>query len=269
MVISYFIVEHMPAANVVIYGLGYAHYALGLKYSKRGVANAWTKPRSKAIVLGALITSFLLAGMPMVITGIIVYFGFHHAISEAYFQQDSQKVRTAHGFLVLGTYLAIIASNIPQIPHLVEVGWGLTAASVVVLLTVLRNEPNRDQINPIKRFPWLVVGPLFLVSSIWFPVNWKTLTLFHFIFWGALPLLRPGLIQGVALKRYWTETALTNAGCVALVLLLYRYGTNAGNQLPYLVMTQLFFAWSYLHITWSFVVSGANPPWVKRLVGAA
>ena len=269
MVISYFVIERLPQANVIVYGLGYAHYALGLKYSKRGVANAWAKPRSKAIILGAFITSFLLAGIPWVVTGIIVYFGFHHAISEAYFKQDSPRVRTVHGFVVLGTYLAIIANNIPWIPYLVEVGWAMTMLAGLALIFVLRKEPNGSEINPLKRFPWLVVGPAFLVSSIWFPVDWRTLTLFHFVFWGALPLLRPGMIQGKALTRYWTETALVNAGCVAVVLLLTQYGTNTGKRLPYLAMKQLFFAWSYLHITWSFVVSGANPPWVKRLVGAA
>ena len=87
--------------------------------------------------------------------------------------------------------------------------------------------------------------------------------------WGALPALRPGLIKGCALKAYWTETVLINAGCVALVLGLNLFGKNTSNQLPDFAMTQLFFAWSYLHITWSFIVSGANPPWVKRLVGVA
>lgn len=266
MAASFLIMEQMANANIVVYGLGYAHYALGLKYSRRGVSNAWLKPRSKAILLGAVVASFLLAGIPMVVTGIIAYFGIHHAISEAYFDQATPRIRTAHGAVVLGTYLSIISSNIPFIPHLMEIGWAVTAVSAAFLLVAVRKEGS--PVSAFKRFPWLTIGPAFLLLALWVPVDWRTLTIFHFIFWGALPVLRPGMLTGAALKTYWTETALVNAACIALVLLLNRWGGSGPQNIPYLAMTQLFFAWSYLHITWSFVVSGANPPWVKRLVGA-
>ena len=270
MLASFAIMEKMPEANVLVYGLGYAHYALGLKYSRRGVNSAWERPRAKALLLGAFATSFLLAGIPMVVTGIIVYFGIHHAISEAYFQTDSPRVRTAHGAVVIGTYLSIISSNLSFIPHLMEAGWVVTILAALALIVAVKSESGKlDWSLMLRRFPWLTIGPAFLILAFWLPVDWRALTLFHFIFWGALPALRPGLIKGRALKTYWTETALINAGCVALVLGLNLFGKNTSNQLPYFAMTQLFFAWSYLHITWSFIVSGANPPWVKRLVGVA
>ena len=266
MLISFALAEVLDTyyLSTAVYGLGYAHYALGLKYSRRGVTNAWQRPVAKGLILLALVGSFLLAGQTWAVPGIIIYFGVHHAISEAYFTQESTHVRSAHGVVVLGTYLAIIFRNLGFFPYAQQAGWVITAIGIAALLYYVKGEKNL-----LNRFPWLVIGPAFLFLSNWLPVDWRVLTIFHFIFWGALPALRPGMIKGMALRTYWTETAVVNALSLVVVFALYFYGLSTRNGLPYMAMTKLFFAWSYLHITWSFVVSGANPPWIKRLVGAA
>lgn len=266
MLISFAVAEVLSGymLSTAVFGLGYAHYALGLKYSRRGVTNAWQQPVAKGLILTALVGSVLLAGQTWATPGIIVYFGIHHAISEAYFAQESAQVRSAHGVVVLGTYLAIIFRNLSFFPYAQQAGWVITAVGIAALLYYVKGQKGI-----LNRFPWLVIGPAFLLLSHWVVVDWRVLTLFHFIFWGALPALRPGMIKGMALRKYWTETALANTFSLVAVFALYYYGLTTQNGLPYMAMMKLFFAWSYLHITWSFVVSGANPPWIKRLVGAA
>lgn len=267
MVISFAAAEVLSEENLaaVVFGLGYAHYGLGLKYSKRGVENAWTKSRPKALLIGAVIGAFLLAGKEWAVPGIVTYFGVHHAISEAYFSPESPSIRNAHGVVVLGTYISIIFRQLQYVPYGQELGWVLTAAGIIALLAASKG--NRQGL--IQRFPWLIIGPAFLVISHWVPVTWLVLTLFHFVFWAMLPLLRPGMIKGDALKKYWKETAWTNGLCVLGTVGLLKFAYAAGNSIPFSAMRGLFYAWSYLHISWSFVVSGANPKWVKRAVGVA
>jgi hypothetical protein len=263
--------------NILLLGLTFAHYSLGLVYSVRGLNHSWNRDRPKTLLLLLMPLGFIPLGTDWLLPLLVFYFGIHHAISEAYFVKsqgtpEMTQVRTSNWILIIGSYFAIVAKDTlyPEITF--NLGWGCIAIGTLSWFWFRRRLPNLGAITVkeiLCNYPWIVIGPVFGVLSYYISVDWRVLVLYHVVFYIFLPLARPGMLKGPTLKTYWSRTIFVNVMCLAGMVFLYWHAKTFNAILPLAITEGIFYGWTFIHISWSFLISGANPMWLKKLLKTA
>jgi len=252
----------------LMYSLGYTHYLLAVHYSKRGIQKAWSKAPAKTLLLMLLPLSFVpLFLNDAAIPGLVLYFGVHHAMSEVYFdsRHHSKRLRNVHFMALIGSYFAITGHHLT--PWVDDMGWLLTVVMTPAFFIINRKYDQHDLRSLIFTCPWIILGPLVAIFGEFIFLDWRFLINWHFLFWLSLPYLRKGMFTAKQKKVYWIQ----NIGLSALFFgLFYTVSSTrtlgfAGGLIATAWFGQLFLFWSYFHISWSFLVSGGNPQWLKSL----
>ena len=254
--------------SFLMYSLGYTHYLLAVHYSKRGIQRAWSKRPAKTILLILLPLSFVpLFLNDLAIPGLVFYFGLHHVMSEVYFdsRHHSNRLRNVHFLALIGSYFAITGHHLA--PWVDDMGWLLTLVMTPAFFIINRKHDRHDLRSLIFTCPWIILGPLVAIFGEFIFLDWRFLINWHFLFWLSLPYLRKGMFTAKQKKVYWIQ----NIGLSALIFGLFYTASFtrtlgfAGGLIAMAWLGQLFLFWSYFHISWSFLVSGGNPQWLKSL----
>ena len=273
LVVCSYMATSMPINYTVLmmYSLGFTHYILAIHYSKRGLQKAWSSGIAKWPLLLLLPLSFVpLFVDGTAIPGLVLYFGFHHAMSEVYFdsKQHSRRLRNAHYIAVTGSYFAITGHHLKFLPWLDELGWVSMLVATPIFFIVNQKHDQHDLRSLISTCPWIVLGPLVAILGEFVILDWRFLINWHFLFWLSLPYLRKGMFTLKQKKTYWIQNVLLSA----IIFTLFSVGTfypsvlgDIGSLVLIHWLGQLFLFWSYFHISWSFLISGGNPQWLKKI----
>lgn len=265
------VVEEIYFTTLVL-GTGIPHIILGAKYSKRGLQNAFNNYRNKTLILMFLPLS-LIFGFNYGAVGLIFYFAIHHAISETYSHkslfQNSGLFNLAYGILVGSSFLIACRNDIIEYSFLFFWCYLLFFASAITLIFFIKKQYIKiDSVKELlQTHPWLVGAPVLCILTIYNPISWYVLILYHYVFWGFLPLFRRDMFQGdkSKLKTFWKDAIKWNGlGTIAIGLLVYISAKQVDFRLFQMILLA-FYIGNYWHISVSFVISGANPQFIRRL----
>ena len=106
--------------------------------------------------------------------------------------------------------------------------------------------------------------------SFYRPIPWENFILFHFVFWGMLPLFRENMFRdnARAKRQFWKDAVRWNGIGMASMSILTIWSGIALDFRFVQFLLLVFYALTYWHITSAFFVSGANPNWIKRIFSA-
>jgi hypothetical protein len=93
------------------------------------------------------------------------------------------------------------------------------------------------------------------------------LILYHFAFWGMLPLFRSDIFKGnqERLKVFWKDAIIWNGlGLLGIGLIVFLSSQFVDFRLFQMIIL-LFYIATYWHISISFIISGSNPAFIKRI----
>ena len=258
--------------TTLVLGTGIPHIILGAKYSKRGLQNAFNNYWNKILILLFLPLSLIL-GFRFGAVGLIFYFAVHHAISETYSHkslfQNNGLFNLAYGTLVGSSFLIACRNDFIEYNFLFFWCYLLFFASAVTLIIFIKK--HYFKINSVKELlqthPWLLGAPALCILTIFNPISWLVIILYHYVFWGFLPLFRSDMFQGdkSKLKTFWKDAIKWNGlGIIGIGLLVFISIKQIDFRLFQLILLAFYIA-NYWHISVSFVISGANPQFVRRL----
>lgn len=259
--------------NLPMYAIGFPHYFLALYYSKRGIANVWNHPRGIGLLLAFLPLSFLpwFLPTPVIVKLLVLYFAIHHAMSEVYFdaKDHSKQLRTAHWWAVVSSYFAITGHHLHSALPFQAIGWVGTLVFTTVFFLIAKRENGLSLPSMLRTCPWIFLGPLVALAGEWVYLDWRFLINWHFVFWLFLPYLRKGMFTQQKLRSYWLQNGFMTLALLLLIMWMnnpkFLIGQELGHGLK-LGLRNFFFTWSFLHISLSFLVSGGNPDWIKRIL---
>ena len=267
-------VQFLPFDFTVLfmYILGYTHYLLAIHYSKRGISQAWGNKRSKWMLISIMPLSFLpFLNDSLIVPSLVVYFGIHHVMSEVYFdaKHHSKQLRTMHWWALIGSYFAITGHHVSWVPNLDSIGWLVNIAATIAFFYLWRKEGVLNLKAIIHTCPWIILGPGIALIGEFIYLDWRFLINWHFLFWLFIPYLRSGMFNSKQIRTYWIQNILLMAlFSVLFYAAMPSLNSNVGgwNLVGGKVLAQFFLAWSFFHISWSFLVSGGNPKWLKSWV---
>ena len=253
----------------LVASLGFSHYLLAFYYSKQQFLVLARAEQYRfalfALVLLTGLMYFSQASLPL-------YFGVHHALNEGYLWRSTrtkdaaqEQVLSASRTLLHFVLYAFILRDNSALNAVPDAFWACALLLCYGLLfyTLLRRfaaeaGPDWPAVIRYSRFEIVALGVAGL--SLLIDITFLQLVVYHFILWTLYPL-RSRLTQGpVQALNYIGVTII----CFAFFLLLSPLGLFAyslNNSMFY----QQFYLWSYIHISASFALSGANPSWVVNL----
>jgi hypothetical protein len=258
--------------SILVLGTGVPHIILGAKNSKRGLSSSYSIYWKKVLLL-SLIPLSLVLGFKFGAIGLVFYFAIHHAISETYsnksFLKQNSFFNALYGLLILTSFLIACRSDFVKYEFLIP-GFCLVFA-ISLLLLLLFTRKHLYKMDSIKAllvsYPWLIVAPALCLLTLFKPISWTVLILYHFVFWGMLPLFRRDIFKGDKdrLKVFWKDAIKWNGmGLLGIGLLAFLSTYFADFRLFHIIFL-LFYIATYWHISISFIISGANPSIIKRL----
>ncbi len=257
-----------------MYIFGYTHYLLAIHYSKRGIAQAWSKKRSKWLLISILPLTFIpFLNESLIVPSLVIYFGIHHVMSEVYFdaKNHSKQLRTTHWWALIGSYFAITGHHVSWVANLSSIGWIVNIVATLAFLYVWRKEGTLAFKTMVYTCPWIIFGPAVALIGEYIYLDWRFLINWHFFFWLFIPYLRSGMFNRGQIRTYWKQNILLTA----LFSFLFFISLPTGNidvigwePVGMKILTKFFLAWSFLHISWSFIISGGNPNWLKSWIAS-
>ena len=259
--------------EAIILGTGYPHVLLGLKYSRRGIKAAMERTPAKLTMLIAVPLGMLAITYGWDLYALIFYFGLHHALSETYFDKDagSGYGSWSKGLLVLCIFSGYLSATRAQL------GLG-SVCDAILFITALASSAaflmlNRSELAERTRLlgflnnhSWVLIGPALAVLAVWYPIDWKVIILYHFGFYGLLPLVKQGMLSDSNRRTFWIEGAVWNGFGLSVFFVTVIFAVVWNVQFLFFVSYQCFLALTYMHITWSFLISPGNPVWIKKLL---
>ena len=256
----------------LVLGTGIPHIILGAKYSKSGLSLAFNVFWKKAFVLILLPLSFIL-GIKFGALGLVFYFALHHSISETYSHKSLFEKNIffnfVYGSLVLSSYLIACRDDFLKYKFLNYGCYVVFVISLIVIIILTRKHLFKlDSIKLLLVYhPWLLGAPVLCLFTFFSPISWMVLILYHFAFWGMLPIFRRDIFKGnkSRLDMFWNDAIKWNGLGVLGIGLLAWWSTRFGDFRLFQGVALLFYIATYWHITISFIISGANPPFIKRL----
>lgn len=253
-----------PATFVwVTYSIGFGHYFLALRYSTNQLRQIAETPQRMVALVGLLLLSVALYRYELTF---VVYFGIHHALNEAYSRRGGETARLpafgASAFVLQAlAYVAMLGWN-PRFIGL-DPAWlwvGFAAATGPYIYGVLRLRGESATASLFEICAPEISAAAMVALSLFVPLTFIQIVLYHFLLWTVLPLPRIRQRHGNALGEYVGLSVVA----IGVALLLSPLGPSS-IRLGSEVFAQQFFFWSYLHITLSFGLSDAHPAWIVRL----
>ena len=257
----------------LILGTGFPHVLLGIKYSKRRMEAVWTQPWMKSFLVLLIPASLVMGFSSWGMYGLILYFGLHHALSEAFAHRregfESLHYQPWVFLLTLVTYLFVCREDVftTGVPVWLGAAWISVILSSWLLIAKNRSVPMR---RVLEGFPWILGSIACIGMSFYRPIPWENFILFHFVFWGMLPLFRKNMFRDneTAKRQFWKDAVHWNGvGLASMSILTIWSGLVLDFRFVQFLLL-VFYALTYWHITSAFVVSGANPNWIKRIFSA-
>lgn len=256
----------------LVLGTGIPHIVLGAKYSKRGLELAFSNYWQKMFVLMLLPLSIIL-GIKFGSLGLVFYFALHHSISETYSHKSLFEKKGIfnflYGALVLSSFLIACRNDFLQYDFLFFWCYLLFFCSFFILLIMIRK--HFFKLESIKvllvTHPWLLGAPVLCFLAFFNPISWTVLILYHFVFWGMLPFFRKDLFQGnkPRLRIFWKDAIKWNGLGILGIGLLAWYSTVFSDFRLFQLVLLMFYIATYWHISVSFIISGANPTFIRRI----
>lgn len=258
--------------TILTLGTGIPHIILGAKNSKRGLSSSfgvyWKKVLLMLLIPLSLFLGFKFGGL-----GLVFYFAIHHAISETYSHKSFLKEHSffifLYGLLILTSYLIACRADFLKYEFLTPIFCAVFTISLFLLLFITKKYFYKlDSMKAlIISYPWLIVAPALLLLTIFKPISWMVLILYHFVFWGLLPLFRRDIFNGdnYLLKVFWKDAIKWNGIGLLGIGLLAWFSTIFADFRLFQIIILLFYIATYWHINISFIISGANPSFIKHL----
>jgi len=265
---------HETFLHAIVLGTGFPHVLLGLKYSRKGLSAAMNQTTSKLILLIAAPLGILAITYEWDLLALVFYFGLHHALAETYFRKVQLSVLESwkRGLLVVSIFSSYLFATRADTGmnyafNATMLAISLTSSSIYLSLFRVKLVDKSKILEFLNNHSWLIIGPSLAIFAIWYPIDWKIIILYHFTFYGLLPLLKKDMVRGAKRKKFWIEGAVWNGLGLLLFLILAVVAIKWSKPSALYIPIQCFLALTYLHITWSFLISPANPVWIKRIVG--
>ena len=258
--------------TTLVLGTGIPHIILGAKNSKRGFSASFRVYWKKAFLMLLIPMSFIL-GFKFGALGLIFYFALHHAISETYshksFFEKNTFFNSLYGLVVLTSFLIACRADFLQYDFLIPYCYVVFFMSLISLLFISRK--HLFKLDAIKVFlvsyPWIVASPVLCLVTLFQPISWMVLILYHFCFWGMLPLFRSDMFKGNKdrLKVFCADAIKWNGFVLLGIVFIVFLSSQFGNFKLFQIILLLFYVATYWHISISFIISSANPKVIKRL----
>lgn len=271
--ITYWTFEHFGPRNAIViaWSVGFSHYLVGILYSRKQITHVLSQPSSRVplLLLG-------LGGLGMYLNNfsLFLYFGLHHALNESYLglryqsssltEQNRKQLRAAGFIAHLSGYLLIIyTATLFGRPILLTVTGGIFIGSLIFYFHIIWKQRNGFSVKEFisSVFIEFVLILLVIVDLSVYNIQLYQIVLYHFVFWAIFPasnlLLRNQLKD---LGLYLALTVITLFGFIAYSP-VYTNSWFSG----YYDYKYWFIIFSFVHITSSFAISGANPGWIRTI----
>ncbi len=265
----FWIAPSEEASRALVYSIAFGHYLIALWYSKKRILRITSQPASyPALLLIALVGYLAYANT----FSLVIYFAVHHAFNESYILNfsngtsasresgDLNNLRLSAVFFNFFVFLATLRNH-PDLYFLnsafLIVGVISTSIPFLFFLSRLKNVFTRAEM--VRACAFEMMGLVILAVSFYTPITFIQVVCYHVVSWVFFPLYR--MIKAAPGKI--TEYALLTAGVTFIFILLSPLGVRR-YELNDSFFKQQFFLWSYLHITFSFVFSDAQPEWITR-----
>ena len=252
-----------------VYIFGFSHYFLATFYSRHKLNALLVSPRHCLALLFLLILGYLNYEY---ISSITLFFGLHHALSEAYLRQRIYKFSvdetllspiqaTSFIFHLCGFILLINSSAISQFDNLtlpallVFIGSGFY---FVRLIWQQKPQLNSTQLLSITGSELILM--LVLLISLLYPITFLQIVFYHFTFWAIMPFLRLASGEESNTKPLMIYISLA---LVSLIFFTAISPIYVSTFMGKIVFQKWFLIFSYAHITLSFATSIANPAWLN------
>ena len=265
---------HEIFLHAIVLGTGFPHVLLGLKYSRKGLSAAMNQTTSKLILLITASLGILAITYEWDLLALVFYFGLHHALAETYFGkvQPSALESWKRVLLVVSIFSSYLFATrldagMSYAFNATMLAISLTSSSIYLSLIRVKLVDKSKILGFLNDHSWSIIGPSLAIFAIWSPIDWEIIILYHFTFYGLLPLLKKDMVSGTKRKKFWIEGAVWNGLGLLLFLILAVVAIEWNKPSALYIPMQCFLALTYLHITWSFLISPANPEWIKRIVG--
>lgn len=251
----------------IFIGVLFSHYALSIWYSRRRLRPV-VKMQVPPLAIGLLV--IVSVALPIVaIPSLVLYFGFHHALTEGYMLAGRRGGpivldRAARHLLVArmvltGAVYALVLCRDHAFWRIPYQGWiaVMAVAFVAFLVALARARAGLERAELADLIAFETIGAAASLLTVVTPVIFWDVVFYHLIVWILLPLRQ---LPGAAAKLRFL--AQTFAACAAFFCL-----TPAVNLFPSL--NSRFWAtqsevWGYFHVTMSFAASAFNPRWISR-----
>lgn len=248
----------------LFYSLAFAHYALALWYSKRKIMNVASQPYSWAPAIGVMAMG--LGFYYYYYDSLLLYFGVHHVFNEVYLVKRHLRLpedARGHRFLLSAVVVnsliyAVVLRHYREIawidPRLLFVclalAYGFFFASLYQIL------PRLNRRSLFDGCVFELMGALLVVVSLFTPISLLQVVLYHFLLWAINPL--PGIVKRgkQALLTYVVLSVVLIGGFLSFSTV----GMGDDRFMKYYSWQFIF--WSYIHITFSFILSDAQPTWI-------
>jgi hypothetical protein len=258
--------------TILVLGTGIPHIILGAKNSQRGLSSSFRVYWKKVIIM-ILIPISLIFGFKFGALGLVFYFALHHAISETYSYKSFFEKNIFFNFLyfliVLSSFLIACRGDFTAYDSLILCCYVVFFLSLLLLLFI--SKKHFYKLESIKGLlvshPWLVLAPFLCLLTIFKPISWMVLILYHFAFWGMLPLFRSDIFKGnkERLNVFWKDAIIWNGlGLLGIGLIVFLSSQFVDFRLFQMIILMFYIA-TYWHISISFIISGSNPEFIKRI----
>jgi hypothetical protein len=168
--------------------------------------------------------------------------------------------------LIITTYLIACQGDV-FIAELPLVFSGVPALLALLLL----HQVTRAQVklaDAVIQSPWIVGAPVVVALSTYKSIPWEAFILFHFAFWGVLPLFRKSMFRNNehARRMFWRDALIWNGSGLVLFCALTLFSFYALDFRIFEFTLLAFYSMTYWHISASFFISKANPSWLNSIL---
>lgn len=249
----------------------FGHYALATYYGRhraKPLFNGQT-PLWLTIAFIAFVAIPPLLMLPPLV--LYLYFGGHHALNEGYMamgkranspDRAEQRLLTARVLLAYFVYLAVLPGD-PRVVSVIELPfWVLFIpllacfGAFLILLPPVARKLSRGELLDLLGFEISGVAIACLVFVV--DIRFFDAAFYHLFVWFFMPIIR----------------AKDRRGQVRYVVQLIGVTAVFFAASPWLALHPIFtyefwviqsFAWAYVHISTSIVISGWNPKWLTHI----
>lgn len=249
----------------------YAHYLLSFKYSFNQLTKVWNKEKGKLLILFIIIASIAFHLSSKVF--IIIYFAIHFSLSEVYIQNYLSN-KTVDNFplcdFIYYSFLYLLAFTPSLYAYAESTFISEQYFLIIIIATLITIMPFHFK-RRLKNKQTMIIEALFLffsISAFILKLSFEVGIFYHLLLWIVLPLNKykaPGKRKKFLYENVYITLAFF------LISPLFVYGFSS---FPYLDDTYGYFDsfrstgyfWGYIHISFSFILSDLNPPWIRSLL---